>query len=265
MPSINIHMPNKNVKICNDKVIKTGEPELMRVEVEKTVRAFEIGRECGLFRVPNVLDYDDSKGVIVFERLHDIREVKDIVAFGHNRDLVVENIGASLAHIHKELVLPKEMIIPLPPEFSLPGNEVFLHGDLSVNNVFVGPDFPPVIILDWQMTAVHGGRATYGSRYFDLMWFVNNLFYRPSHKYLFSNKPIEPIARRFLASYFEKAETAYNAEEFVLYMNSFFKIKLALRRESFSWTKRLLLAHSHSLLRKFIFSFNKTINNSDIL
>jgi len=56
---------HSKVEIKKDTVIKTASPELMRVEVEKTRRAHKIAEDCGLFRVPEVLDYDERRGVAV--------------------------------------------------------------------------------------------------------------------------------------------------------------------------------------------------------
>lgn len=248
--------PNEKVRICDDVVIKTAHPDLMRVEVEKTSRAFEIGRDSGLFRVPRVLDFDESKGLAVFERLRDIQGIRDVVAFGRRCDPLVEIVGASLAAIHDKLVLPKDMIIPLPPEFAFSRSEVFLHGDPSLDNICVGSHWPPIVILDWQMTKVHGGRSTYGTRLFDLMWFVNGLYYRPFHRYLLSN-PIAPVARRFLTSYFERAECPYGNEDLIVYIKQFFEAKLSQRRNNSNWKNRFLLAPSHASLRRFITSIQQ--------
>ena len=48
-------MRHSTVQFKKNTVIKTTAPDLMRVEVEKNRRAFEIGKDCGLFRVPEVL------------------------------------------------------------------------------------------------------------------------------------------------------------------------------------------------------------------
>lgn len=245
-----------NVRFTKDTVIKTGRPDSLRIEVEKTVRAFKIGQDCGLFQVPKVLDYDESKGEVVFERFHDIQGVRDVIAFGHRCNSLVETIGASLAIIHNNLILPKDMVVPLPPKFALSGSEVFLHGDLSVDNVCVGRGLRPIVILDWRMTKLHGGRSTYGTRYYDLMWFLTNLFYLRSRglKYLFSN-PVAPVARKFFASYFETSDFPYDQEKFVSYMNRFYRIRLTLKK-TFSWKRRLLLPPCHVLWRAFIESFH---------
>ncbi len=250
-------MSKENVKFYRDTIIKTGYPDSMRIEVEKTVRAFKIGQDCGLFRVPKVLDYDESKGEAVLERLHNIQPVRDVIAFGRRNDSLVEAIGTSLAIIHDKLQLPKDMVVHLPPDFSMSGSEVFLHGDLSVNNVCVGPKYPPIVILDWQMTNLHGGRATYGTRYFDLMWFITNLFYLRSRglRYLLSNPTVSLLAKKFVVSYFEGTGFEYDLEELAVYMKLFFEVIFKLRKQELSWKRRLAMTICFPFFRKFTTSF----------
>jgi hypothetical protein len=73
-PGGTMKMRHSVVQFGKHTVTKSGAPERMRLEVEKTRRAFEIGLGCGLFRVPEVLDFDESKGVAVFERIRYARQ-----------------------------------------------------------------------------------------------------------------------------------------------------------------------------------------------
>ena len=41
----------------------------MCIQVEKNLRAYVIGSDCGFFRVPAVLEFDEITGRAVFERL----------------------------------------------------------------------------------------------------------------------------------------------------------------------------------------------------
>jgi len=238
----------------------------MRVEVEKTRRAFEIGRDCGLFRVPEVLDYDEAKGVAVFERL-DVKPVSKAIPWGEKRSVLAKNLGASLAIIHRELTLPDSMLVPLPAEFALPHDEVFLHGDLSVNNVCIGDSWPPIVILDWQMTTLYGGQATYGTRYFDILWFISNLINRPFTRFLYSN-PVAPVARAFMESYFYEGMLPYDSDKVVMYGRRFFDVEMPrVRREIIQNSKgraRLLLPCCRAILRKFIESLKTMEPNKQI-
>lgn len=250
-----------NIRIAGDTIIKTGDPELMRVEVEKTTRAFEIGRQSGLFRVPRILDYYEKKGEVVFERIADIHGVRHAVSFGSRYAELLGRIGVALALVHRELELPGDMVVALPDEFALKGNEVFLHGDFSVDNVCVRKGSSEIVILDWQMTKVHGGKATYGTRYFDVVWFTNNLFTKPFHKYLFGPS-VGCAAKKFLSSYLGACDVQFSVMEFASYMRQFYRTKLVLRSKSLTWKRRLLLVPGHAFWRMFIESISS--NNERI-
>ena len=243
------------IEIKKDIVIKTDAVPLMRVEVEKNIRAYEISKRCGLFRVPRVLEFDDKKGVAVFERLREIQPIRDTLADGSDENSTLLTLARSLSVIHKELVLPNEMKITLPPELDSKNTEVFIHGDLNVHNVFVGPASGQISILDWQMTKMHGGNATYGSRYFDLAWFINSLFYRPFHEYGFS-KAAAPLANIFLTTYFEHTNDPTCAVDFNKYLKRFLNFKLSLRKKTLPLRTRLLLIPCHAQFRKFASSFH---------
>jgi tRNA A-37 threonylcarbamoyl transferase component Bud32 len=249
-------MSESLISISKSTVTKKGNPARMRIEVEKCRRAFQIGRDCELFHVPQVLDYNDSNGVAVFERIDGIKPIKNAVSWGDEYASLAEILGSSLAMIHEKLKLPHEMIVPLPPELSFPGCDVFIHGDPSVYNICVGKRWPPIVILDWQMTLIHGGQATFGTRYFDLMWFIDNLVYRPTIRYLFSN-PLTTVSSKFLDAYFKTARLEYKADEITSYAKHFFDLKKPLRKQQESRRFHFLLPRSHQLAIEFIESLSE--------
>lgn len=256
-------MRHSSIQFGKNTVTKTSAPDLMRVEVEKTRRAFEIGKDCGLFRVPEIVEYNEDKGVAVFERIYGINPVRSVANGTSQYKDLMEQIGRSLAIIHRKLVLPDKMTIALSAEFNLPGTEVFFHGDFNGINVCVSACSPTVVILDWQMTSRHGGRATYGSRYFDIIWFINYILWTPTIKYLFSD-PVSYIARDFLESYFKESRIAYDMREFVQYAKNFFDTKLPLRKQHASWKARYLLKRSNILTERFVKSLETMIPDGNI-
>jgi hypothetical protein len=255
---------HSTVIIGRNTVTKTSAPNLMRVEVEKTLRAHKIGKDSGLFRVPRVLDYDNSKGEAIFERL-DSAPVSRAVPWGVGRIDLGKKLGVALAVIHRELVLSDNFRINLPDEFSLAHDEVFLHGDLSVNNVGIGGSKQHLTIFDWQMTPVYGGSATYGTSYFDILWFIDNLIHRPYTRFLYSN-PVAPVASAFLEAYFNEAVISYDAERFSRYATRFFRIRVPhVRNDIVQNSKgraRLLFPRTQYILRTFIRSLTAPSSNS---
>ena len=113
---------HSTIQFEKNKVIKTADPALMRVEVEKNRKAFEIGKDCGLFRVPKVLEYYESKGIAVFEKIDGIEPFGNTVFSGRQSKSSIEQIGTSLAVIHQKLDLSRNMIVALPPELDSPEN-----------------------------------------------------------------------------------------------------------------------------------------------
>jgi tRNA A-37 threonylcarbamoyl transferase component Bud32 len=246
-------MVEDTITICGDIVIKTGPPQLMRIEVEKTCRAHRISEQCGLFRAPKVLDYDETSGTAKFECIHNIKTLREVTASGRPPESFMEKLGQSLAIIHKDLKLPENMVIPLSKDYSLTGSEVFLHGDLGPCNVCVNANNFEIVILDWRTARKLGEKVTYGSRYFDIMWFVYNLFYRPLGRARYK-AAVEagPMAEEFLRGYFKTSDYAYNHQELVNYMKRFLRV----RKRGFHFKRQLLLVPSHIKLRRFIASFH---------
>jgi len=224
----------------------------MRVEVEKARRARAIGEACGLFRVPRVLDYDDSRGKASFERLPGLRDVSNLIAFRSDCAGLLETIGKSLATIHQHLRLPAHMVKPLPSELRWAcADQVFLHGDFNAWNVCVGRVREPIVILDWRMTAVHGERATYDTPYFDLAWFVNSLFSKPIHRYALAEPPA-PRASRFLRSYFRLAQCERVTEGFREYMKRFLALMERRDRATLPWPRRVARIPYLARFRAFV-------------
>ena len=96
---------HSKVEIGKHTVVKKAAPELMRIEVEKMRRAHEIGKESGLFRVPEVLDFDEVLGIAILER---IRSIQPVIPKFIKSVSILEKIGASLAVIHNRLSLPSD-------------------------------------------------------------------------------------------------------------------------------------------------------------
>lgn len=252
---------NPYITISGDVVTKTGDPEQMRIEVAKIRSAYQIAERCRLFQVPKVFDYDESIGQVKFEFIQGLQNIRNAVTSEDMSKPLMKKIGAALAAIHKDLQLPKDMALPLPHAYNIEGTEAFLHGDYGLANVYLRPATGNIVILDWQATRKLDVRSTYGSRYFDLMCFVYNLFYRPLGRKRYKMAvPPEPMAKEFLAGYFGCSDFGYDRMQFQSYMKQFLAARLADRKSGGHWKRRLLLVPSHIRLRKFInsYDFNQT-------
>lgn len=245
-----------SIQFSDDTVTKIASPERMRIEVEKSRRAFEIGQACGLFYVPRVLDYDEDKGMVVFEKLN-IRPIFHAVKWGCEYNIMGERLGRCLAVIHKELELPDEMKIALLPEISLPGDYVCLHGDFGTFNIFLENNSSKIVIIDWQTSILVGGEATYGTRYFDLMWFINNIIYRPTIRQwrFFCGDCVTPVVKRFLGAYSQESGMSFDRNKFVVLAQKFKEILLPIVKENSSFRRRVLMQRSYVLRKKVMSLF----------
>jgi len=157
---------------------KTGEPSLLAVEIAKTQKAAEIGKECGLFYVPKVVNFDAEAGIIEFEHLSGLITLFELAIRKDPRLFeLLEKTGQALVAIHEKLVLPADMKINLPDEWMDDADNVFIHGDFTGENVCFDKSANRLVILDWSAAPLLGRRVTFGVRYFDIIWFAYYLFY----------------------------------------------------------------------------------------
>jgi hypothetical protein len=194
------------MQLVGDIARKAGESSLLAVEAAKAFRAFEIGRESGLFSVPRVTKFDAEAGVLEFERLSDLVTLLDLAIHEDQRlPGLLKTTGQALAVVHKELVLPEEMKHKLPAEWMAPaGENVFIHGDFACINVCFHEPSDALVILDWSAAPRVGRTPTFGSRFFDVLLFVSSIFHGvPWQKALSWNA--KEMAGIFLRGYAEAA------------------------------------------------------------
>ncbi len=167
---------------------KTGESNLLAVEAAKASRAFEIGKDSGLFSVPKVVNFDAEVGLLEFERLSDLATLLDLAVRKDSRLLeLLEKAGRALAVVHAELTLPEEMKHELPAEWmDSCDDNVFIHGDFACINVCFHEPSDELVILDFSAAPMVGRTPTFGSRYFDILLFVSSLFHGAPYRSVLS-------------------------------------------------------------------------------
>jgi tRNA A-37 threonylcarbamoyl transferase component Bud32 len=167
------------MEILGNIVRKTGASSILTVEVAKTSRAFEIGRNTGLFSVPKVIRFDAGVGALEFERLNGLVTLLDLAVRKDERlPGLLEKTGQALAAVHEKLVLPEEMKREMPPEWMGSCDEnVFIHGDFACINVCFHESSGELVIVDWSAAPAVGRTPTFGSRYFDILLFISSLFH----------------------------------------------------------------------------------------
>jgi hypothetical protein len=190
------------IEFSADSIRKVGDASLLAIEAAKTVYAGEIGKESGLFYVPRVLDLDQDKGILELERLHGLVTLLQLAIDKDTRVLEFsQRAGSALAVVHEQLVLPDKDKLQLPAEW-MDGSDrnVFIHGDFASINVCLHDPSGRLVILDWSAAPIVGRAPTFGSRYFDILWFIGCVF-RGATGMRFLSWDAEGIADVFLKGY----------------------------------------------------------------
>ena len=192
------------MEIVGEIIRKTGEPDTLAIEAAKASRAFDIGKDCRLFYVPKVVNFDAKTGVLEFERVDGLATLLDMAARKDRRLLeLLKKSGQALATIHEKLILPEQMKHELPAEWmACPAENVFIHGDFAGFNLCFDESTDRLVILDWSSAPLLGRNITYGSRFFDIIWFVIFIFYGAPRCCLF-NWDAPAMADAFLSGYAE--------------------------------------------------------------
>lgn len=190
------------MEFVDGKVRKQGSPPILAVEQVKTRRGAEIGDQTGLFYVPRVLFFDPQEGVLEFEHLAGLHNLLALASRRDPRALdLAGRAGAALAAVHQRLVLPEESKVALAAEWmDPPGQNVFIHGDFTGDNVCYHEPTGRLVIVDWSGAPFMKRVPTFGSRFFDVMWFIVSLFYNRLERRV-SRRAAMKLADSFLDAY----------------------------------------------------------------
>jgi hypothetical protein len=92
---------------------------------------------------------------------------------------------------------------------------VFIHGDFASINVCLHEPSGRLVILDWSAAPIIGRTPTFGSRYFDILWFIGCVF-RGAPGMRFFSWDANMIADIFLRGY--AGISSINSERFKEYL-----------------------------------------------
>ncbi len=199
--------------------------QAIEIECAKTMAGARIGRQSGLFYVPEVLRLDKVTHRIDFEHVGPLTSISELVK-RDDRHLpgVLDQLGCALAEIHKTLQLPDSMMREMPVEWIADAKDnVYIHGDLTTENVFLQRDTRELVILDWSTTRLLGAEYTFGVRYFDLVFFARHLVGALPFKSYFTGR-VNDLIDRFLFAYFGAAAEnldLYKLRHYCRLMSSF--------------------------------------------
>lgn len=217
-------------------------PQLLSIEFTKTKQAICIGDETGLFYVPRLLSSDVEEGLIEFEYLNNLRCIWELVVCNDSRlPIIFENLGLALAIVHDRLILSNEMKTNLPNEWMNPiDDNVFIHGDLTIDNVCFQEISERLVIVDWSTAPLLGGISNFGSRYFDIIWFMSHMFYGMPAKG-FMQRRIEELIDMFIHGYTLSFNSNFNYDLFRYFhrqMKNLYRKIIWQRAMRYPWYKR---------------------------
>lgn len=158
---------------------KSGPRHVLELEHVKSSIARTIGEDTRMFYVPEVVNRDPQRGIIEFERIVHLRTIQDLATRNDNRLLrIIERAGSSLAIIHDRLALQDDLRVMLPREWcDRPEDNVFIHGDYTCANVCYDEESDRLVIVDWSPAAHLKHTGSFGSKYFDILWFAASVYH----------------------------------------------------------------------------------------
>lgn len=189
----------------NGVVTKPVERDKLMCEVRMTCAAQELADEGKLFRVPKVIDYDLAEEWIKLEYIPGTVPLHFLLRSPQPPVEVFRRVGKIAAHIHRNIKLDQQHILPLPQEFDRHGPKSFLHADLNHINVHYQSATDQLVFFDWSSSPLIGRIANWGSVYWDLAHFVRSAIVAPPIQ-LSRKRARWLLADTFLQSYVDHAE-----------------------------------------------------------
>ncbi len=251
-------IPKSNIQITDNAILKHGDAKLLLDEAVKTIKGSYISRKYKIFYVPKINECNFDQGYLNFERILNLTPIRDLL-FKKKQNEIFYNIGHSLILIHENLILEKNQKIPLPERIQEKGLNVFIHGDYSIDNVCIDSVSKKLIIIDWQMTKVFGGTSTFGTPYFDLIWFLNNLYFQSFDRIIYSTR-IKSYADSFLAGYIENSSQHFFLNDFSKYSIKFMKNRYAQKEKEWTIKNKINFLPYKYLLLKYLSSLTRRMN-----
>ena len=178
------------VSLLDDAVVKVQEPGASRRERLRTLVGQKVGRQTGLFVVPEIVSFDDSRGEIVFERLR-MTVLREVAADPSRSMELVGRAAEILAAIHRHV----ESSDGATSTWAVP-----LHGDFGLRNLFHLHESDRIVVIDWANADWLGIDADFGAPEIDVATFLVSLFFRRVFgSWLISRR--HEVAHHFLSTY----------------------------------------------------------------
>jgi hypothetical protein len=189
------------VSVEGATVVKIQEPATSRREPLRTDAGRVVAQQTGLFLVPEIVSFDDSRGEIVFERLN-LTGIRPVLSDGSRSMGLAGRVARVLAAIHGLMKPDESATTTSAGEAGIsPHRDVVpLHGDFGMSNVLYLHSSDRLVVIDWSNADWIGIRADLGAPEIDVAIFLRSLF----HRSVLDRTPAvhrHNVARHFLATY----------------------------------------------------------------
>jgi hypothetical protein len=190
--------------ISAGRLQKIQNPFDAEIEYAKTAYLYRSVAPYESFRVANPAEFNKTEGRIGFDYINGLVPIKFALCLPDERDRICAVAAEALATIHclSDNYVDERVLLPEVIGFTN-GESCFIHGDFNQQNVCWSPSEETLVILDWSLAPIFRSRATHGTPYFDLGWFIYNIFSQSLFRFPSISEP-GICSRVFLLAYFAK-------------------------------------------------------------
>jgi len=213
------------IDIRKNRVVKSGPSEVLELEFLMTNKAYAVSRNHEKFRVPKVLSFDVSLGILEMEFIPNISPLKPLLYEKGHLISLLEKTAEAIFIIHEKLVLEEKETFYLPNMFLDDAClNTAIHGDFTLRNVQYEVNKNIPVFIDWSFCPKYHVLANFGCKFFDIAFMVNSIFTSPPYSYFFQNKERYRIAIYFIESYFRLNKSIDEYNKFKKYLQNISRV-----------------------------------------
>lgn len=261
---------NYSTNLDTGTFVKKAPISKSSVEILMSRAAYEFsGSEAG-FYCPKLHSFDKESGEMTFELLVNCKNLRAVFIekagfFSSKKDRdklqeIFKRVGKSLYYIHSKLFQQKDLEKHSLPFQYVENQEindlVFIHGDFTLNNVMYDESLDKIYFIDWSSSPFFEQPANFGSRFWDLSFFISSTFYfsfSTLSKIVFRKKLIDNFLSGYLENYQESSFSLKRKMFIYLSENNYFNLYRSFWREkNLSIKIRFLQYISKNSLNRYI-------------
>jgi hypothetical protein len=143
-------------------------------ELGQTRAGESLAKKVASFKVPAIVSYDEDRWQIVFQYIEDGKTLRMALLEGEeNLDDLCNRISSVVLDLQRGLKYSSKTPLSVPDlkEYS---NAVFVHGDLTVDNIIVHNGI--IYVVDWSSAPPLGRKFNWAPEWHDLLWLVQSIF-----------------------------------------------------------------------------------------